>query len=104
VRWGGQALRKGKNGRYAAKPTDRLLRPLLILDHGGRREIAVLDSRQGSLLGKYWNAVHRYLDTGDALALRKFQGEHITDANGTKHLLLTDLAELERQGNAGEFS
>jgi anti-anti-sigma regulatory factor len=56
------------------------------------------------VIGKYWNAVDRYRDTGDASALREFRGKHIIDANGKRIRLLTDLGELDRLGSAGLLS
>jgi len=103
-RFGGKALRKQKNGRYVAKVRDSLLRVLVILTLEGLREIAVIDSRQATLLADYWNAVQRYVETGDASALRKFGGKDITDADGKRVRLLTDLHELDRLGSAGVLS
>lgn len=104
VRLGRPALRKRANGRYAAKASDRLLRVLLVPTPEGLREIAVRDSRQASQVAEYWNAVHRYLETGDDSALRKFRRKRITDANGVRVPLLTDLDELDRLGSAGVLS
>lgn len=98
------ALRKQKNGRYVARKTDRLLRVLSVLSAEGKREIALRDSRQSSLLGRYWDAVQHYLQTGDHSALKRFQGKKIKDANGKRHLLLTDLDQLNRLGSAGVLS
>ena len=53
------ALRKLRNGRWVARPNDRLLRVLVIPTRKGLREIGVRDFRQASLLGKYWTAVER---------------------------------------------
>jgi hypothetical protein len=104
IRWGGSALRKRRDGRYAARPTDNLLRVLVILTSGGLREFAVRDSRQASLLAEYWAAVQRYLETGDASALRKIRRKTITTADGKKVRLIKDLAELDRLGSAGVLS
>jgi hypothetical protein len=98
------AFRKLKNGRYAAKTSDRILRVLVMPTRKGLREIGVRDSRQASLLGKYWTAVERYRDTGDASALREFRGKHIIDTSGKRHRLLTDLRVLDRLGSAGVLS
>jgi hypothetical protein len=98
------ALRKRKNGRWAAKTFDRLLRVLLIPTREGLREIGTRDSRQATQLGKYWTAVDRYRDTGDASALREFRGKYIIDASGKRVPLLTDLRELDRLGSAGVLS
>ena len=103
IRLGKPALTK-RNGRYAAKPTDNLLRVLVIPKSDGLREIAVRDSRQASLLAEYWVAVQKYLETGDVSALRKIRRKTIIDADGKRIRLITDLAELDRLGSAGVLS
>lgn len=104
IRWGKPALRKRKNGRYAAKRSDRLLRVLNIPAEHGAREIAVLDSRQASEVGKYSAAVQRYLATGDASSLRAFRGKEIELVDGARLALLTGLKDLDRLGSAGVLS
>jgi len=98
------ALRKLRNGRWAARSYDRLLRVLVIPTRKGLSEIGVADFRQASLLGRYWTAVERYRDTGDASALKEFRGKHIIDTDGKRHRLLTDLRALDRLGSAGVLS
>jgi hypothetical protein len=98
------ALRKRANGTYAAKATDRLLRVLVIPTEKGLQEVAVANSRDASLLGKYWDAVQDYLATGDASGLRELEGEQIKDANGIQIPLITDTEELDRLGSAGVLS
>lgn len=98
------ALRKRPDGRYIARPTDRLLRVLVALTPNGKREIAVRDSRQASLLGEYWAAVHKYLATGDSSGLTRFRRKRIADGNGKRISLLTDLDELDALGAAGVLS
>jgi hypothetical protein len=98
------ALRKLRNGSWAARSHDRLLRVLLIAKPKGLQEIGVRDSRQASLLGKYWTAVERYRDTGDSSALREFRGKHIIDATGRRVRLLTDRDALDHLGSAGLLS
>lgn len=102
-RFGRKALRK-VNGRYVVKSHDTLLRVLIILTPQGLSEAAFRDSRQASILGKYWAAVELYLDTGGASALRLFEGHSVTDAEGKQIPLITDLRELERLGSAGVLS
>jgi hypothetical protein len=104
TKWGRSALRKRKDGKYAAKPSDKLLRIVMIPTPEGMREIAVRESKQVSLLAEYWNALHHYLDTGDAAQLKTFQGKQIKDANGVDVALPTDLAVLNRLGSAGVLS
>jgi hypothetical protein len=98
------AFRKLKNGRYAAKASDRLLRVLVIPTPKGLSEIGVSHSHQATLLGKYWTAVDRYRDTGDASALREFRGKRIVNASGKRVPLLTDPQELDRLASAGVLS
>jgi len=104
LRWGGAALRRRRNGQYAAKPSDRLLRVLLVLTTGGSREIAIVDSRYASVVSGHWAAVHRYLATGDSSALRTYRRKYIKDATGARVRLLTDVEELDRLGSAGALS
>jgi hypothetical protein len=104
LKLGRSALRKQTNRKYIAKKSDRLLRILSVLTPEGRREIAVRDSRQASLLGRYWAAVQPYLQTGDDSALLTFKKTSVIDASGKRHLLLTNLAELNRQASAGVLS
>jgi hypothetical protein len=80
------------------------LRVIVIPTSEGLREIATRDSREASNAAEYWNAVHRYLETGDASALQKLKVKRIVDATGKRVRLLLDLAELDRLGNAGVLS
>jgi hypothetical protein len=95
------AFRKLRNGRYVAKATDRLLRILVLPSDKGLIEVAVNDSRQATLIGEYWNAVHRYLSTGDVAELEKFRRKRVADASGKRILLVTDRDELGRLASAG---
>lgn len=103
-RWTNPALQRGSNGRYAAKPSDRLLRLLVIPGPGGSREVAVRGSRKASELAKYAAAVQRFLSTGDAADLNEFDGRKILDANRKPIEFLTDLDMLELLGSAGVLS
>ena len=98
------AFRKLKNGRYAAKAWDRLLRVLVVPTRKGLAETGFNDSRQATILGEYWNTVELYRDTGDASELRKFRGEYVIDGSGKRIPLLTNLRELDRLGSAGVLS
>jgi hypothetical protein len=102
-RWAGTALEK-RNGRFVAKKSDQLLRVLKIPSPDGTREVAVRGSRRASLLGEYWAALQRYLESGDASRLEKFRGKSVKTADGTEIQLLTDRAELNRMGSAGVLS
>jgi hypothetical protein len=98
------ALRKLSNGRWAVKKSDRLLRVLPLPSHEGLIDTAVADSRQATVIGKYWNAVDLYLRTGDASSIQDFQGIEIVDPDGKRHPLMTDTRELDRLGSAGNLS
>jgi hypothetical protein len=104
VRWGGSALRKGSNGRYAARTSDRLLRVMVIPTRKGSREVATRDSREASRIAEYSNAVREYNQTGNDAALRKLPRKTVTDASGKRVRLITDPADLDRLGSAGVLS
>jgi len=103
-RLGRTALRKLKNRRWAAKRTDHLLRVLPQLTSQGIVEVALSDSRQASILGRYWNAVELYRDAGDSSRLQDFDGQYIIDADGNHLPLLTDLRTLDLLALAGLLS
>jgi hypothetical protein len=52
-RFGRSAFRKLKNGRYAPKAYDHLLRVVMVISQDGLREVATRDSRQASKAGKH---------------------------------------------------
>jgi hypothetical protein len=103
-RWAGSALQKRSNGKWVAKKNDTLLRLLTIPGPDGKREIGVRGSRKATQLAEYSNAVHRYLETGDASKLAKFRGKYIRAANGEKIAFITDRTTLNRLGSAGVLS
>jgi len=78
----GSALRKTKGGRYAAKPSDTLFRPLVVPVQGGRIEVGVRGSRAASELSKRAIAQREFLKTGDDTKLRKLRKTKILDASG----------------------
>lgn len=100
----GSAVRRQSNGRYVARRTDRLLRVLAIPAADGMREIAVRDSRTASAVSDYYRALKRFTQRGDSSRLADFAGTVVTDADGVRVPLLTDLAALQRLGDAGVLS
>jgi hypothetical protein len=102
-RWAGSALEK-RNGRFAAKNSDQLLRVLKIPSADGTRDIAVRGSKGASSLGEYWAALQHFLETGDDSRLAKFRGKSIKAADGAEIPLLTDRPTLNRMGSAGVLS
>ncbi len=104
VKLGGSALRKTGGGRYAAKPSDNLLRVMVVPVHAGRVEVAVRGSRAASELGRRAAAQREFLATGDDTKLRELSKNKILDASGRDVPFLTDPDELERLGDLGALS
>jgi hypothetical protein len=104
LQFGGSALKKQPNGRYAVRSSDRLLRVLIIPSKAGSIEIAVRDSRTASKIGKYHTAVQEFIRRGDDTKLRQFEKHKLKDASGNPIKLLTDRADLMRLAHAGVLS
>jgi len=76
-----------KRGRdYAAKPSDELVRRMLLPDPRGVRQVEIRGSKAASLVGTYWNALDEALK-GNPAALKQFKGRTIP---GTDLTFLTD--------------
>jgi hypothetical protein len=69
-----------------------------ILRPGVLELVRVTDRYERSLVASYWNAIRRYLNTGDDFNIRQFEGVRITGRR-----LLTDLAEIEEWARHGDF-
>jgi hypothetical protein len=100
----GRNLKPRSNSSYAVSKTDSLLRVMMMPTSEGMREISLRNSRQASTLGRYSDAVQKYIRTGDASELRKFRHKILTDASGVKFSLITEQKELDRLGSAGVLS
>jgi hypothetical protein len=100
----GSALRKTKSGRYVARPSDKLLRVLVVPSPQGLKEVAVRGSEIASKIAEYSDAVQRFLRTGDSSRLKKFRRLKLVDEKGDRIKLLTDLTELQKLGSAGVLS
>lgn len=98
------ALRKRPNGRYAAKGWDRLLRVVVTPAEQGLIELPTRDSREASKIAEHWNAVQKYLETGDTSAIQQLRHRTITDSEDREIPLLTDIGQLERLADAGILS
>jgi hypothetical protein len=96
------AFRKLADGQYVAKARDEIFRMLCILsEEGGLVEFPVTDSREASLIGRFWNAVQQYLRRGDPFELNSLRHRTVRDSTGKRSHLLTNLKEIERQAYAG---
>ncbi len=98
ARYVGSALQRGKDGRYRALPTDRIARPVQVLTRDGRKNLVLRGSRVASTVARHWNAVHRFLGTGDTEALAPFHGKRVAG-----HTLETDPDAIEREARRGEL-
>lgn len=98
----GKSLAKRADGKYHAKPTDRISRNMVINSRGKQVEVTVPDSKTASIVGRYFNAVRHWLNTGNTKPLAKFKGVVVTDASGTLHVLETDLKRLKTIESARE--
>lgn len=86
---------KKTGNRWTPKSYDRISRVMKINENGKCISIEVNDSRTASLIGRYHNAVKKYLDTGDTSGLEKFKGKTVKDANGNLHVFETDTEALD---------
>jgi hypothetical protein len=105
VRLARPAFRKLATGQYAARPTDQIFRMLHILspDQQGLIEFPTTDSREASVVGRFWNGIRFYVRTGDSSELESLERRTVKNANGKRLRLLTDLDEIETRAHAGEL-
>jgi len=83
----GSALRK-RRGRWELSGRDRISRVLRIIERGAETIVEVPDFENASRIGKYYEIVRRFLDTGDRSVLREVQGiRRIIDIHGKTHTL-----------------
>lgn len=101
-RHAGTALTKTSGGRFQAKKSDRLVRSVRFPTETGSIGLDVKDSRSASRIAAYWNAVKKYVETGDASGLRRFQGK-VVRVNKVGHPFITDTKVLDRLADAGEL-
>jgi hypothetical protein len=64
--------------------------------------IDVTDSRTTSRISSYWNAVGRYIATGDDQALKQFRGKSIRVQKVTYHFV-TDTGVLDELARRGQI-
>lgn len=76
--------------------TDRLLRQVPIIKDASIKSIIVPTFEDASLVGKYHNAVGRFVRTGEFAFLAEFEGQAVNDHKGKSHALETDPNALFR--------
>lgn len=101
-RHAGNALGKTSGGQFRAKRSDRLIRSVRFPTETGSIGLDVKDSRSASRIAAYWNAVKRYIETGDAAGLRRFRGK-VVRVNKRGYPFITDTKALDRLADAGEL-
>lgn len=76
--------------RWKAKKYDSLSRFMNINEDGKSVWIEVKDSRHASLIGRYQNAVKKFLESDDETILKPFRNKRVKDINDNWHTLDTD--------------
>lgn len=101
----GRAVKK-KSGKWIPNTRDTIQRSMHIYEKGSVRSIVVTNSDDAQYIGEYYNAVRKYLETGDKELLKPFKRRTITDANGNKHKLETNpekVRDIEDRKEDSEF-
>lgn len=101
ARYGGDAVRR-EGGRLVISDTDTLPRRMKVVTPDGVRFETLLSGRDARIVGQYSADLKRYLLTGDASLLRKWQGVTVT-ARGKQVPLASDPADLQDLARAGEL-
>ena len=101
----GRAIRK-KGRKWVASKKDMIERSMTIYERGKRKTIILASSEDASLVGKYLNAVKKFLITGDKGVLKPFRKKQVKDSKGKKHTLETrpeKLFEIDERQEDLEF-
>ena len=83
-----------RHGRWIAKKFDAIERQMQIYENGKVKSIVVRNSKDASLIGKYFNDVKTALVTGEKSILRKYKRRVIVDAKGKRHKFETRLEKI----------
>jgi hypothetical protein len=95
----GSAFRKTSNGRYVAKPFDRLAREVNVLTPHGEEWATVRDSRTASRIGEHRARVREWRRTRNRDVLTPFDGLSFR-AGGRTYRFVTDPEMLNRLDDA----
>jgi len=101
LKYAGRRIERTKAGKIVARRADQSTRSMRFLSPQGIIAIDVRGSESASRVGEYFNAVHVFLNTGDATKLKRFRGKYL-QSGGKRHAFITDLDLLERLAHAGE--
>ncbi len=87
------AFRKRRR-HWNVKRFDKIPRVMKINENGKEVSIQINDSRTAALIGRYHNAVKKFLNTGDKKTLKKFRKKKIKDIDGNLHSFETNPASI----------
>ena len=76
--------------KWVAKKFDKISRRLAINENGVEIYITTNDSRHASTIGKYHNAIKKFLESGDPTFLEPYKNKKIKDKSGVWHILDTN--------------
>lgn len=99
---GSSEFAKKKGGRWTFEH-DQIVRDLLIYSDAQALTMKARGSETASRIGRYMNAVRRFLNTNDPRFLAPFRGDVVKDTRGHKHVLETRenvLYQLAETGDA----
>ncbi len=97
---------KKRQRRWNTKRFDKIPRVMKINENGKEISIQINDSLTAALIGRYHNAVKKFLNTSDKKGLRKFRKKKIRDIDGNLHSLETNpdsLIEINERIEEPEF-
>ncbi len=95
-----------RKGKFVPRRIDRISRGLIIYEDGEQRSIVVNDSKQSSKVGRYYNAVRTFLNTGVVSGLAQFRHVRVRDSKGVRHTLETrprKILDIEDRREEPEF-
>ena len=83
------------NGKWRVTGTDHIQSEMLIYDKNhGQISIITTNSKDRSLIGKYFSSVQKALKNNDPSVLNKFKDRKIIDSEGREHFFEIDLERL----------
>lgn len=100
-KYAGKRLQRSSDGHYTAHLADRRVRYMSFLTPAGQIAIDVRGSVSATRIATYFNAVHKYLDTGDLTDLLHFRGKTL-QSGAARYRFVTDPHALERLAHAGD--
>ena len=108
-RYAPDALDRLPSGRLRVRPADRGTRVMPVISAGVvYPEVAVVGSRQASMVGRHLSAVSTFLGTGDDRPLRAFVGKTVSgtlpDGRRLRFELESDPDVIAELGFGGELS